>query len=83
MSIGFHYYETANQSLSLQWLPKDKAPAMMGRILSVAAFAQLIAYTIIFITWKTYHLSFETVFSIAGILTIIMVIFLWLAFPRF
>ncbi|WP_198662887.1 MULTISPECIES: MFS transporter [Cohaesibacter] len=83
MSIGFHYYETANQSLALQWLPKDKAPAMMGRILSVAAFAQLIAYGIIFITWKTFHLSFEMVFGIAGILTIVMVGFLWLTFPHF
>ncbi len=83
MSIGFHYYETANQSLALQWLPKDKAPAMMGRILSVAAIAQLIAYGIIFITWKTFHLSFEMVFGIAGLLTIAMVGFLWLTFPQF
>ena len=83
MSLGFHYYETINQSLSLQWLPKDKAPAMMGRILSVAAIAQLIAYGIIFITWKTFHLSFEMVFGIAGALTIVMVVFLWLAFPQF
>ena len=83
MSIGFHFFETANQSLSLQWLPKDKAPAMMGRILSVAAMAQLVAYGIIFITWKSYHVSFATVFSIAGGLTLIMVGFLWVAFPHF
>lgn len=83
MSIGFHYYETANQSLSLQWLPKDQAPALMGRLVSVAAMAQLVAYGIIFITWKTYNLSFESVFAIAGSLTIAMVVFLWLAFPNF
>ncbi|PLW75567.1 MFS transporter [Cohaesibacter celericrescens] len=83
MSIGFHYYETTNQSLCLQWLPKDKAPAMMGRILSVAAMAQLVAYAVIFITWQTLHLSFELVFAIAGSLTIVMVIFLWRAFPQF
>ena len=41
MSVGFHYYETMNQSLSLQWLPKEKAAAGMGKILSVGAFAQL------------------------------------------
>nr|WP_321460024.1 MFS transporter [uncultured Cohaesibacter sp.] len=83
MSIGFHYYETANQSLSLQWLPKDKAPAMMGRILSVAATAQLIAYGVIFIAWKTLHLSYETVFLIGGSMTIIMIIALSLLFPQF
>lgn len=83
MSIGFHYYETANQSLSLQWLPKDKAPAMMGRIISAAAMAQLVAYGLIFITWKTLNLSFELVFALAGSLTIVLATFLWLAFPKF
>ena len=83
MSIGFHYYETANQSLSLQWLPKDKAPAMMGRILSVAATAQLVAYGVIFITWKTMHLSYQTVFLIGGAMTIIMITVLWFLFPQF
>ena len=29
-SIGFHYYETVNQSLQLQWLPKDRAPQVLG-----------------------------------------------------
>ena len=83
MSIGFHYYETANQSLSLQWLPKDKAPAMMGRILSVAAVAQLAAYGVIFVTWKTLHLSYQSVFMIAGTLSTLLIAFLWLTFPKF
>ena len=33
-SIGFHYYETVNQSLQLQWLEKATAPKMMGRLLA-------------------------------------------------
>ena len=28
MSVGFHYYETIKQSLSLQWLSIDEAPAV-------------------------------------------------------
>ena len=39
MSVGFHYYETMYQSLSLQWLPRDKAPAMLGKLLAWAATA--------------------------------------------
>ena len=27
-SIGFHYYETVNQSLQLQWIPKHRAPQL-------------------------------------------------------
>nr|MCU0907855.1 MFS transporter [Paracoccaceae bacterium] len=29
-SIGFHYYETVNQSLQLQWISKDRAPQVIG-----------------------------------------------------
>lgn len=41
-SIGFHYYEACNQSLTLQWLDKKTAPTIMGRIYGVGAAAQLL-----------------------------------------
>ncbi|WP_153768388.1 MFS transporter [Labrenzia sp. CE80] len=83
MSVGFHYYETMNQSLSLQWLPKATAAISMGKIISVGAFAQLIAYGLIFAGWKTFDLSFTTVFLIAGSLTIAVLAFVIVAFPSF
>lgn len=83
MSVGFHYYETMNQSLSLQWLPKEKAAAGMGKIIAVGAFAQLVAYGLIFVAWKTFELSFSTVFLFAGLLTLCVVGFLIIAFPQF
>ena len=30
MSIGFHYFQTLQISLSLQWVDKDKAPEVLG-----------------------------------------------------
>lgn len=83
MSVGFHYYETMNQSLSLQWLPKQTAAAGMGKIISVGAFAQLIAYGLIFVAWKSFNLSFATVFLIAGLLTLCVLAFLVIAYPQF
>ncbi|MEP2704801.1 MAG: MFS transporter [Roseibium sp.] len=83
MSIGFHYYETMAQSLSLQWLPKATAAASMGKIISVGAFAQLIAYGLIFVAWKTFDLSFTAVFAIAGGLTLVVLAFLMMAYPHF
>jgi hypothetical protein len=83
MSVGFHYYETMNQSLSLQWLPKEKAAAGMGKIIAVGAFAQLVAYGLIFVAWKTFELSFATVFLVAGLLTLGVLGFLVVAFPQF
>lgn len=83
MSVGFHYYETAAQSLSLQWLPKATAAAGMGRILAAGAFAQLIAYGLILVGWKALDLSFTTVFLLAGVLTLVVVGFLFCAYPAF
>ena len=37
-SIGFHYYETVNQSVQLQWLKKDRAPLALGVLTSVGTF---------------------------------------------
>ena len=33
MSIGFHYFEAVKQSLSLQWLKKEEAPQILGRLI--------------------------------------------------
>lgn len=83
MSVGFHYYETMAQSLSMQWLPKQTAAAGMGKILAVGAFAQLIAYSLILLGWKTFGLTFETVFLISGATTIVALAALLIIFPRF
>jgi len=39
-SIGFHYYETVNQSLQLQWLDKLRAPQMLGWLLAAGSGAR-------------------------------------------
>ncbi|ASP33569.1 MFS transporter [Labrenzia sp. VG12] len=83
MSIGFHYYETMAQSLSLQWLPKATAAASMGKIISVGAFGQLIVYFLVVVAWAAFDLSFATVFAIAGGLTLVVLAFLMMAYPHF
>ncbi len=83
MSIGFHFYETMNQSLSLQWLKKDEAPQKMGQILAVGAFAQLIAYGLIFFGWRKLEMSFAVTFLIAGLTTVAVALALWVIYPRF
>ena len=41
MSIGFHYFETIKQSLSLQWLSKEEAPQVLGLSGYAVVFDQL------------------------------------------
>ena len=82
-SVGFHYYETMHQSLTLQWLPKKTAAGTMGKILAVGSVAQLAAYGLIFVAGQMFDLSFTTMFVLAGGATLIMVAFMMTGFPTF
>ena len=37
MSVGFHYFETTNQSLTLQYFNRDTSPWVFGKLRSMAA----------------------------------------------
>ena len=82
-SIGFHYYETVNQSLQLQWLPKDRAPQMLGLLVSAASAATLVAYGVIVVTWRAYDLSYNFVYMVSGALTLIIVAYCVVMMPHF
>ncbi|MEM1315424.1 MAG: MFS transporter [Pseudomonadota bacterium] len=81
-SLGFHYYETVNQSLQLQWLKVESAPKVLGWIVAAGSGASLVAYAAIMATWKTLGLSYETVYMAAGAATVLIAIFAWIAFPK-
>ena len=82
-SIGFHYFETVNQSLQLQWIDRAKAPQTIGWIVAIGSGASMVAYGLIVLTWKTFDLSYEMVYATAGGLTIAIVLFAAFAYPRF
>ncbi len=82
-SIGFHYYETVNQSLQLQWLDKARAPKMLGWLLAAGSAATLVAYVLIVLTWETLGLTYNIVYLIAGGFTAAVAIFCLIAYPRF
>ncbi|MGB7206358.1 MAG: MFS transporter [Anderseniella sp.] len=83
MSVGFHYFETVNQSLSLQWLPKGDAPRQLGRIIAAGSFATIAAYALIFITWNLLNLDFSSVYLAGGGLTVVLAAVAWFGFPKF
>ena len=41
MSFGFHYYETTNQSLTLQYFDEDTSPWVFGKLRSIAAASNI------------------------------------------
>lgn len=83
MSTGFHYFETVNQSLTLQWLPKDEAPQMMGKLIAFGGFVSLFAYGLIFVSWKLFGLDFVWIYGMNGALTALGALYLWSTFPQF
>ncbi|MGR3501740.1 MFS transporter [Pseudaestuariivita sp.] len=82
-SIGFHYYETVNQSLQLQWLSKERAPKVLGYLLAVGSGATLIAYVLIVLLWESLGLSFNTVFLASGGACLLIAFYCLVAFPQF
>jgi len=82
-SIGFHYYETVNQSLQLQWLDKARAPQMIGWLMAAGSGATLVAYVLIILTWEAYDLSYAFVYLLSGGITVGLALFCLLAYPQF
>ena len=82
-SFGFHYFETVNQSLQLQWLPKEKAPQIMGWLFGAASVATLFAYIGIIVGWQKLGLSFNFLYLSSGGLTALIAVFCLFFFPNF
>ena len=83
MSLGFHYYETVQISLSLQWIDKDRAPETLGRLIAVGAFTSIVTYGAIWFAFHLLGLEFRWVYLVGGGLTVAIAIGVWILFPRF
>ena len=82
-SIGFHYYETVNQSLQLQWIEKKRAPQTLGWILSAGSGATLLVYLLIVVTWESLGLTYSTVYWLSGGFTAVVALVCLFAYPQF
>lgn len=83
MSIGFHYYETINQSLSLQWFSKDEAPEKLGKLMSIKSIASLCAFAIIWFFFSFLATSYQFVYLSVGGIGLLATVWLWLSHPSF
>lgn len=90
-SIGFHYFETINQSLQLQWLSKDRAPQIIGVLRSFSSGVGFIVFGAL-IFWgfvadgdatTAEPLDYRWPYLIAGLLSMALIIFAIMAYPRF
>ena len=83
MSLGFHYFETVHSSLCLQWVDKDKAPELLGRVIAVGASTSIVVYGFIWITFEVLAIDFSLVYLLGGGATVVIGFVCWLLFQQF
>ncbi|GDY27977.1 MULTISPECIES: MFS transporter [unclassified Agarivorans] len=83
MSVGFHYFETVNQSLTLQWIPKAETPAFMGKALAVKGAAAVLAYSLLWVLLEYSEFEYVSLYALFGGITILAVLFIALRFPHY
>lgn len=82
-SIGFHYYETVNQSLQLQWIDKARAPQVLGWLMAAGSGATLVSYGLIVLLWDRLGLTYEIVYLVSGGMTAVLALLAMLLYPQF
>ncbi|MFS1421646.1 MFS transporter [Shewanella sp. 10N.286.48.B5] len=83
MSIGFHYFETVNQSLTLQWVDKQHTAEFLGKALAWRSAAALLGYGSIWLVMTWLKLDYVWMYAIIGGLGLIAVIMMSLYYPHF
>lgn len=83
MSIGFHYFETINQSLTLQWVDKKETAGFLGKALAWRSAAALSGYASIWVIMTWLKLDYVWMYALIGCLGLMMVITITLYFPKF
>jgi predicted MFS family arabinose efflux permease len=68
MSFGFHYYETTNQSLTLQYFDSSTAPLVLGSIRSLIAATNIAVGILVFL--MSIRLDYKTMFLVIGVLVV-------------
>ena len=82
MSIGYHYAEALKQSLSLQWLAKDDAPRLLGRLLAIGAMTSLICYGVVWMALQVFAIDYAGIYVLAGAGVMALAVLLAM-FPHF
>lgn len=73
MSFGFHYFETVNQSLTLQHFDQQTTPLVFGKLRSITAATNIVVGLFIFLV--TGILSYQNIFLIVGVLVMLAACF--------
>jgi len=83
MSLGYHYAETINQSLTLQLISKERLPVIMGKQLAVGSFTGLCVFAALYCLVDILNLGYDVVYLLGGSLTVLIAAMMYFKFPHF
>lgn len=83
MSVGFHYYYTLQQSLTLQWVDKTRSPLIMGRQASAGSIASILVFAGIWLGMEWFELQYTWLYALTGGSVVVVAIVAWRIFPMF
>ena len=83
MSMGYHYAETIQQSLSLQLVSRERLPIVMGRQIAIGSLTGLIVFGALYGLMDILQVDYRWVYLMGGGLTIIIATIMYLNFPHF
>jgi len=85
MSTGFHYLYTVQQSLTLQWIEKERAPEVLGRLSATSSIAALLAFAFVWLGMEYLGVGYRVLYLVAGgaaLLIAVAAAFLFPGFPQ-
>ena len=82
-SIGFHYFEAAQQTLQLQWLNKKKAPQILGWLLAASSGASLLTFGTIAIMYSHFDFTYKQMYIYCGSITIFLAVIAFIFWPKY
>jgi predicted MFS family arabinose efflux permease len=83
MSLGYHYAETIQQSLTLQLISRERLPVVMGKQLAVGSFTGLIVFAALYCLVDLLDLGYELVYLLGGSFTVAVAVVMVVKFPHF
>lgn len=83
MSMGFHYLETIQNSLSLQWLDKKDTPEFLGKMIAAKAVASIIAFAMVWLLFEQLKIDYRWIYVLGGGISVAIALYSWKHFESF
>jgi len=82
MSLGFHYYETMQTSLTQQWIPKERAAETFGKLIAAGSSAAIITFALIWAGSSLLNIDYKWLYMFFGGLTMLVAVIARFSFPK-